>query len=331
MTVWGNHSATQYPDIFHARIGGRPAAEVVADQAWLENEFIPTVQKRGAAIIEARGASSAASAANAAIDHVRDWVTGTPARRLGLDGGALGRLLRGARGRSSAASRCGPRTAPYTIVEGLEIDDFSRARIDASVAELVEERDAVRELGLFRCAGGSAAGGRRARAAAAARRGPAVSSALGVPAAVALDDLAVLLEAGQDAVEVVLLDPHRACDLGDRDTWLGLHQLERLQRARAGSARAAAAAGAARLRVRLRAARRGAAARAGARAAARVGARKPGERGGGRLELTVLLDQRLQLAQPCGDLLTLRLQKSLTDIPRSLHRSLTVRQVATNR
>jgi malate dehydrogenase len=148
MTVWGNHSATQYPDIFHAHIGGRPAAEVVDDRAWLENDFLPTVQRRGATIIEARGASSAASAANAAIDHVRDWVGGTP------DGDWVSMAVPsdGSYGLPEGII-CGfpVRTAggAYTIVEGLEIDDFSRARIDASAAELVDERNAVEELGLL--------------------------------------------------------------------------------------------------------------------------------------------------------------------------------------
>jgi malate dehydrogenase len=148
MTVWGNHSATQYPDIFHARVGGRPATEVVEDQAWLEGEFIPTVQKRGAAIIEARGASSAASAANAAIDHVRDWVLGTPAddwvsMAVPSDGsyGVPEGILSGFPVRTSGGA--------YTIVQGLEIDDFSRSRIDATAAELVDERRAVEELGLL--------------------------------------------------------------------------------------------------------------------------------------------------------------------------------------
>jgi len=148
MTVWGNHSATQYPDVVHAKIGGRPAAEVLADQAWVEGQFIPTVQKRGAAIIEARGASSAASAANAAIDHVRDWVLGTP----GDDWVSMAVPSDGSYGIPEGVI-CGypVRTAggAYTIVEGLEIDEFSRTRIDASAAELAEERDAVRELGLL--------------------------------------------------------------------------------------------------------------------------------------------------------------------------------------
>ena len=148
LTIWGNHSASQYPDVFNAKVGGRNAAEVVSDQAWLENEFIPTVQKRGAAIIEARGASSAASAANAAIDHVRDWVHGTAAGEwvsMAVPSDGSYNLPEGI--------ICGVpvRTADgaYSIVEGLEIGEFSRARIDASGAELVDERDAVRELGLL--------------------------------------------------------------------------------------------------------------------------------------------------------------------------------------
>jgi len=147
MTVWGNHSATQYPDIFHAQIGGRPAAEVVDDREWLESDFIPTVAKRGAAIIDARGASSAASAANAAIDHVRDWVHGTPEG----DWVSMSVPSTGAYGAAEGIISSFPVTTSggeWTVVEGLEIDAFSRERIDASVAELVEERDAVRKLGL---------------------------------------------------------------------------------------------------------------------------------------------------------------------------------------
>ena len=148
MTVWGNHSATQYPDIFNARVGGRNAAEVVSDQDWVESDFIPTVQKRGAAIIEARGASSAASAANAAIDHVRDWVAGTPSG----DWVSMGVPSDGSYGVPEGLI-CGfPVTSSggeYTIVQGLELGDFARGRIDASVAELGEERNAVRELGLI--------------------------------------------------------------------------------------------------------------------------------------------------------------------------------------
>ena len=148
MTIWGNHSTTQYPDLFHCEVDGKNAAELVGDQAWLENEFIPTVAKRGAAIIEARGASSAASAANAAIDHVRDWHLGTPegdwvSMSVPSDGsyGVPEGLI------SSFPVVC--RDGRYEVVQGLEIDDFSRARIDASVAELADERDAVTELGLI--------------------------------------------------------------------------------------------------------------------------------------------------------------------------------------
>jgi malate dehydrogenase len=147
MTIWGNHSATQYPDIFHAKVGGRAASEVVDDQDWLENDFIPTVQKRGAAIIEARGASSAASAANAAIDHVHDWMLGTPegdwvSMAIPSDGsyGVEEGLI------SSFPVTCAD--GRYEIVQGLELNDFSRARIDVTVNELREEREAVRELGL---------------------------------------------------------------------------------------------------------------------------------------------------------------------------------------
>jgi malate dehydrogenase len=148
MSVWGNHSATQYPDITHAKIAGRPAGEVVSDQAWVEGEFIPTVQKRGAAIIEARGASSAASAASAAIDHVHDWLLGTP------DGDWVSMAVPadGSYGIAEGVL-CGyPVTAAagqYRIVEGLEVDDFSRERIDRSVGELREERAAVEELKLL--------------------------------------------------------------------------------------------------------------------------------------------------------------------------------------
>jgi malate dehydrogenase len=148
MTVWGNHSTTQYPDVFHARVGGRNAAEVVNDQRWVEEEFIPTVAKRGAAIIEARGASSAASAANAAVDHMRDWTAGTPeddwvSMAIPSDGsyGVEEGLI------SSFPCTCSD--GEWSIVEGLEIDDFSRQRIDASVDELREERDTVKGLGLI--------------------------------------------------------------------------------------------------------------------------------------------------------------------------------------
>lgn len=148
VTIWGNHSATQYPDIFHAQISGRNAAEVIDDEAWLAEDFIPTVAKRGAAIIDARGASSAASAASAAIDHVYDWVNGTPEGEwtsvaLPSDGsyGVPEGLISSFPARSAGGA--------WEIVQGLEINEFSRTRIDASVAELSEERDAVRELGLI--------------------------------------------------------------------------------------------------------------------------------------------------------------------------------------
>jgi malate dehydrogenase len=147
VTIWGNHSATQYPDIFHAKVGGQSAAELVNDQDWLENDFIPTVQKRGAAIIEARGASSAASAANAAIDHVHDWVLGTPdgdwvSMAIPSDGsyGVEEGII------SSFPVTC--RDGSYEIVQGLEVNEFSRARIDATVNELKEERDSVSKLAL---------------------------------------------------------------------------------------------------------------------------------------------------------------------------------------
>ena len=148
MTIWGNHSATQYPDLFRAQIGGRSAAEVINDQAWLEDTFIPTVAKRGAAIIEARGSSSAASAASATIDHTRDWLQGSP------EGGWLSMAVRsdGSYGVPEGLISSFPVTTSggnWEIVQGLEIDEFSRGRIDASVAELDEERQAVTDLGLI--------------------------------------------------------------------------------------------------------------------------------------------------------------------------------------
>jgi malate dehydrogenase len=148
VTIWGNHSATQYPDIFHAKVAGESAAEKISDQAWLEGDFIPTVQKRGAAIIDARGASSAASAASAAVDHIHDWVLGTPAgdwvsMAIPSDGsyGVQEGLI------SSFPVTCAD--GEYTIVQGLEVSEFSRSRIDASVAELAEERAAITSLGLI--------------------------------------------------------------------------------------------------------------------------------------------------------------------------------------
>ena len=145
MTIWGNHSATQYPNLFHAEVGGKVAAEQV-EEAWLRDEFIPTVAKRGAAIIEARGASSAASAANAAIDHVRDWVSGTPEG----DWTSAAIVSDGSYGVEEGLISSFPvvsRNGRWEIVQGLEIDAFSRAKIDASVAELAEEREAVTGLG----------------------------------------------------------------------------------------------------------------------------------------------------------------------------------------
>ncbi len=148
VTVWGNHSATQYPDLTNAKVGGESVLGAIDDQVWVEEQFIPTVAKRGAAIIEARGSSSAASAANAAIDHVRDWVSGTPAG----DWVSMGVPSDGSYGIEEGIIAGFPCTASggeWSIVQGLEIDEFSRGRIDASVAELAGERDAVRELGLI--------------------------------------------------------------------------------------------------------------------------------------------------------------------------------------
>jgi malate dehydrogenase len=148
MGVWGNHSPTMYPDLFHAHVGGRQAAGVVDDQAWIENDFLPNVGKRGAAIIEARGASSAASAANAAIDHVYDWVNGTDGAWVSMgvpsDGsyGVPEGLISG--------FPCTCANGEYTIVQGLDIDDFSRSKIDASLEELTGERDTVKEQGLIK-------------------------------------------------------------------------------------------------------------------------------------------------------------------------------------
>jgi malate dehydrogenase len=148
MTIWGNHSATQYPDVFHAKVGGQAAAEEIGDQDWIENDFIPTVQKRGAAIIEARGASSAASAANAAIDHVHDWVRGTAEG----DWVSMAVPTDGSYGIEEGIFSGYPCTCSggeYKIVEGLDLDDFSRGRIEATVNELREERSAVDQLGLI--------------------------------------------------------------------------------------------------------------------------------------------------------------------------------------
>jgi malate dehydrogenase len=148
MTIWGNHSNTQYPDLLHCEVDGKSAHELVDDQEWIDNTFIPTVAKRGAAIIEARGASSAASAAHAAISHVRDWWGDTPEG----DWVSVGLRSDGSYGVAEglmSSFPCIARNREWKIVQGLEIDDYSRAKIDASVAELADERDAVKELGLI--------------------------------------------------------------------------------------------------------------------------------------------------------------------------------------
>ncbi len=147
MTVWGNHSPTQYPDLVNARVSGESAWAAIDDEAWIADEFIPTVGKRGAAIIEARGSSSAASAASAAIDHVRDWVQGTPRDSwvsMAVPSDGSYEIAEGI----ICGLPCKCADGDYSVVEGLEISDFSRERIDASVAELREERDAVAGLGL---------------------------------------------------------------------------------------------------------------------------------------------------------------------------------------
>jgi malate dehydrogenase len=148
MTIWGNHSASAYADIFHAEVGGKNAAELVNDQNWLENDFIPTVQKRGAAIIEARGSSSAASAASATIDHTRDWLRGSP------DGDWLSMAVESDGSYDVPAGLISSfpvttKDGKYEIVQGLEINDFSRGWIDTNAKELAEERDAVQSLGLL--------------------------------------------------------------------------------------------------------------------------------------------------------------------------------------
>ena len=148
MTIWGNHSTTQYPDLFHCEVNGRNAYEAVGDHEWVDQTFIPTVAKRGAAIIDARGASSAASAANAAVDHIRSWSLGTAegdwvSMSIPSDGsyGVPEGII--------SSFPCVCRDGKYEIVQGLEIGEYSRAKIDATAGELVEERDAVRELGLI--------------------------------------------------------------------------------------------------------------------------------------------------------------------------------------
>jgi malate dehydrogenase len=145
MTIWGNHSATQYPDVFHATADGKPVWPLINDQAWLEKTFIPTIQKRGAAIIEARGLSSAASAANAAMDHVRSWMQGTPAD----DWVSMGVAADGSYGIPEGVMYGMPATCKngtYQVVKGLEVSEFSRARMQATLKELHEERDGIKHL-----------------------------------------------------------------------------------------------------------------------------------------------------------------------------------------
>ncbi len=148
MTIWGNHSTTQYPDLVHCEVDGKSAWELVGDPAWIDEKYIPKVAKRGAEIIAARGASSAASAANAAIEHIRDWVMGTPEG----DWVSMGVRSDGSYGVPEgliSSFPCVVRDGEWQIVQGLEIDDYSRSKIDASVAELEEERAAVKALGLL--------------------------------------------------------------------------------------------------------------------------------------------------------------------------------------
>ncbi len=148
VTVWGNHSSTQYPDLTHATVKGAPITDILADRAWVEKDFIPTVAKRGAAIIAARGASSAASAASAAIDHVRDWCLGVK----GYSWTSASIMSDGSYGVPEGIISSFPCTSEggeWKIVQGLEVDEFSRARINASAAELVEEKNTVRGMGLI--------------------------------------------------------------------------------------------------------------------------------------------------------------------------------------
>ena len=147
VTVWGNHSSTQYPDLTQATVKGAPITDILADRAWVENDFIPTVAKRGAAIIDARGASSAASAASAAIDHVHDWVLGTSGSWTSssiMSDGSYG-VPEGI----ISSFPCTSENGEWKIVQGLEVDDFSRGKIDASAAELVEEKNTVASMGLI--------------------------------------------------------------------------------------------------------------------------------------------------------------------------------------
>jgi malate dehydrogenase len=153
MGVWGNHSPTMYPDLFHAHVAGKIAAGVVDDQEWIENEFLPNVGKRGAAIIEARGASSAASAASAAIDHVHDWVAGTDGRWVSMGVPSDGSY--GIEEGLICGFPCTCAGGKYEILQGLDLDAFSREKIDASVLELVGERDTVASQGLIEASAGT--------------------------------------------------------------------------------------------------------------------------------------------------------------------------------
>ncbi|PZA08399.1 MULTISPECIES: malate dehydrogenase [unclassified Meiothermus] len=149
MTIWGNHSLTQYPDLFHCEVDGQNAYELVGDHEWYANTYIPTVAKRGAAIIEARGASSAASAASAAIDHMRDWALGTPEG----DWVSMAIPSDGSYGIPEGlvySYPCVCQGGEFSIVQGLEVNEFSRQRMDASAKELADERDAVKQLGLIK-------------------------------------------------------------------------------------------------------------------------------------------------------------------------------------
>jgi len=148
MTIWGNHSSSQFPDIYHAEVNGKNAAELVGDQDWIANTFVPTVADRGAAVIKARGSSSAASAANAIIDHVHDWILGTPAD----DWVSMSVASDGSYGVPEGLISSFPVTTQagaYSIVQGLDLNDFAKSKLDATVAELIGERDAVTELGLI--------------------------------------------------------------------------------------------------------------------------------------------------------------------------------------
>jgi len=148
MTIWGNHSSTQFPDLFHAEVNGQNAFDLVGDQGWYEDDYIPTVAQRGAAIIKARGLSSAASAANAAVDHIRSWVQGTPEGdwvSMGIPSDGSYDVPEGI----ISSFPCVCRDGQYEVVQGLDINEFARTKIDASTAELVAERDAVADLGLI--------------------------------------------------------------------------------------------------------------------------------------------------------------------------------------